>query len=470
MPQLYRENRREILAFTTLLSLLLLIASTRNFYFSTFYNLLLVILMSAFYLKDLRRRLAALIFTFSMSMFLVFRPVIDILTGFVEHLPYHYRFSTGFDANILVASSILCIALGQRIYELWLLQKEVTVTKSYPFDEIRGIILRYAWPFYIISALALLARNLERIIYRLNHSYTSLYADFTSSLPFVVIGFASLSAVLMIVIVITSKSKRSAYGALLIYLALTGSLMLAGVRADFSKTLLFIGFILLQRDLLKTTFSRKVFIRGVIILVILVFLLMGLFFLVNVAREDFEVQATFSVPLQFLYDQGISFMAIVRGPEAVTLEMFQDKHYTFGPFIDTLDGTKSMSAYSEEFLLEGNSLASDIAYYLYGENALLGYGLGSSYLIEVFLDFHYPGAIIYSLLLGMLLGSMSQISWRHYIIDAIKLRFLMELFYIPRAPALQFVLNVMMPQFLVPLLGLLFLGYMTRLVKRRRAA
>ena len=438
-----------------------------DFYRSNWFNLGLSIVILGFSLIDMRRRIALLIFTLAMDLFLIARPILDITLKFSQYYTMHYNFESAQRANTMISVSLLAILSGSLIYETWLAEKERRWTSVFPKTSLLPSIQGLSLGIGFISFIAFFITIQEKLEFRQLNSYTALYASFQSALPFVVKGFAAICVTMVILILLSTKRTVRVYGTLLIYLGLNAYLMLTGVRADFTKTLLFALFVFLQRDLLVR--ARKKHLIGILGSAIILGGILGtVFYSVEKQRSQEPEKIGYAMPVQLIYDQSISYMTVNRGQELKSLPLFKSKHYTFGPFLDTFGKNKDLRPYTKEFVEQADSMAGDIAYVLYGEKAFAGYGLGSSYLMEVYSDFNYPGIVIYSLLLGILLGSLAQISWTNLVVDAIKLRILLEIFYIPRAPATQFIVNLFVPQFILPVGGALVFAYGLNWLSQRR--
>ncbi|PKK39920.1 hypothetical protein ABB02_00709 [Clostridiaceae bacterium JG1575] len=453
------DNRWEATLFIGLLSLFFLDLIWGDFPVSTGYNLLLFLFLLWFSLRRLKARLGLLFFSASVFFFLAARPLMDVLTNFRMHVPFNYHFPAAHRANLMISCSMLALIMGQMLYEWYFGEGKTAHGAPWPKEGVRRWMAPAAWGLFGLSLLALWTTSLERVAFRRSHSYTALYAAFRSQLPFVILGLSALCVGFFLVVLCTSKSRKAFYWALGLYTASTGIVLFAGVRANFIKSLMVALFLWVGRDVLKRKLSWKDQGRLLLAFLVVASLLVGILTVVGNSRNELKRRGQFSLPVQFFYDQSISYIALTRGQEMKAAPLSASpKHYTFGPFIDTLTRKKALGAYSLDYVKQGNSFAADIAYYLYGENALKGVGLGSSYIIETYLDFGYVGLGCYSLLLGGLLASLSAIRWRNYFLDAVKLRILLEIFYIPRAPATQMILNLAMPQFLLPIGGLWLFG------------
>ena len=437
-----------------------------NFSFSSWFNVGLSLLVMGFCLAAFRRRVALFFFGLAMNLFLIGRPVIDILTNFTAFRPMHYTTQSAITANHMISLALLGLLAGQLIYEKWLLEPEKRVTHAFPPARQSNYIF---WLVLIVGMISFLALGIsvhEKIAFRQTHSYPSLYSDFTSRLPFVIRGFSAIAATCLILIVWSAPRKRIGLSAIGLYVGLNAYLMVTGVRADFTKAIIFLVFVLLQRYVLP--FYRPRMLKRIILIGLAAGIVFsGLFFYVDRSRLDYQRRDQFILPLQLIYDQNISYMTLNRGQELAGISLYQNKNYTFGPFSDHFGAARHLKPYTKAFVEQADSLAADIAYHLYGDNAFKGYGLGSSFIMEVYHDYGFIGLAVYSMLLGMLLASLSAISWRNLIVDALKLRILLEIFYIPRAPASQFLVNLLVPQFYLPVLGSLVFGWLAAKILRK---
>ena len=103
--------------------------------------------------------------------------------------------------------------------------------------------------------------------------------------------------------------------------------------------------------------------------------------------------------------------------------------------IRKLFNIKVFSGNSVEHALYGNSLAHRLSYYEYGSWYLEGRGVGSCYIAELYHDFKWLGVIFGSLLYGILLKKISDISFKKPFRDGILLA---TTYYIILAPRGEF--------------------------------
>lgn len=424
-----------------------------SFYYSSHTNLLIAVIITIYSIMKIQNRLGLLFFVLSLILFLISRPIIDIYSNYSHFYPMHYSNRTAIIANMMILVTMLFIFIGYYIYKEYISTKVVTNNIKINYSGILSFILVIG---VIITFISLNLTVVEKIVYRRTNSYTDLYANFQSVLPFVVRGFSAIAVTLIVLKVSYFGNKRVTYILLGVYLLINFILMFTGVRANFIKTLLFVTFVFLIKERLELD-NKKKLIKNLSIIFLISVLLISILQFTESTRATQEKKANFPSFVQFVYNQGISYMSLTRGQELKSLDTFKSKQYTIGPFLDQFGNAKKYKPYTLDFVKNGDSFAADIAYYLYKENALKGYGLGSSYLIELYSDFGFIGISIYSVLLGVLLGSLTNINFNNIVLDSIKLRILLEIFYIPRAPAMQFIVNIFVPQFWLPVVAFILI-------------
>jgi oligosaccharide repeat unit polymerase len=141
-------------------------------------------------------------------------------------------------------------------------------------------------------------------------------------------------------------------------------------------------------------------------------------------------------------------------------------YYTFAPVLDyvstnfisrSLFGTKEIRPQTEESAELGKSYADTISYLALWSNLYLsGQGLGSSYIIEPYIDFGIWGLILYSILLALLIRWMTNNFGRSYLQTFIIVLLTINIYALPRDTATGFVVAILQIQ-VVGLIGLAFL-------------
>ena len=167
----------------------------------------------------------------------------------------------------------------------------------------------------------------------------------------------------------------------------------------------------------------------------------------------------FGAIVDLFYKQGVSFQWLALGHGVIAdLPGKGRSHYTFGSFIDYFaHGSVAQRFFgavplgSNNSLAKatlGHSLAHHMSYMLMGpEEYLAGHGCGSSYLLELFIDYGYLGICVFSLGLGYLLLLGPELARRRPFFLTLLLLCMTNLFLIPRAEAMGFLSFVLTMQF-----------------------
>lgn len=124
---------------------------------------------------------------------------------------------------------------------------------------------------------------------------------------------------------------------------------------------------------------------------------------------------------------------------------------------------KVYSGNSIEHALYGNSLAHRLSYYEYGDNYLLGHGVGSCYIAELYHDFGMIGVVIGNCMVGFILGKIGVNKLKYFFRDGILLAMITSLILMPRGDFDGFIGNVFG---LYSILGIWCIWYFAKLTIR----
>ena len=125
-----------------------------------------------------------------------------------------------------------------------------------------------------------------------------------------------------------------------------------------------------------------------------------------------------------------------------------------------LFGTQSYSAQTVDMALYGNSLSDTVSYLDLGQKYLEGAGLGSSYIVETFVDFGYIGVMLFSFILGIFLvwcvnKFNNSILSSYFVLVA-----LIQLFMVPRSAATSWLVLLMYIPAFILLIGIWTVSYL----------
>ncbi len=201
----------------------------------------------------------------------------------------------------------------------------------------------------------------------------------------------------------------------------------------------------------------------------------------NYIRDDKAVENSSPINMfvDFFYKQGTTFDTICQGFENEKL-LKNQKHvisYTFGDFIDyILHSTISQKIFKTDSLgtgnsikmaTESNSMAHHLSYIVLGDTYLQGHGRGTSFLIELYMDFGIIGVIIYSIILGILLIVILKLCGnKKILIRYIAFTVLANIWTLPRYSATGFLSFIITPQFWIVIIMLYVIECISKKIGR----
>ncbi|WP_010677043.1 O-antigen polysaccharide polymerase Wzy family protein [Bacillus timonensis] len=423
---------------------------------------------------NIRKRGYFLFINITIFLFLLSRPFIDMLGSYKL---VNYDEKTGSIALLLIGLSLLSLFSGVLIHEKLFKEKDFknnffTYTDSNFIKNLQ----RVSIILFFLCLIFNFMEGFEKIIFIQNSSYYDFYVEYNSRLPFFVKGFSEMVPTFLAIYLCTLPSKKQTSFVLFIYTLSTIPSLIVGSRTSFSEALVFTFLYFLMRDSLNYRASmvgldkyKKWITRSLKISIITIIpVIMILFSAYNYVRFEIEKTNDMNPIVDFVYNQGISFTTLTRGYTAAPyLPDHDNKNYTFGSFIDyitrgtpsqILFGVEGLGSNTVEHATLGNSLSHALSYHLYGKSYLNGQGAGSSYILELYLDFGLIGIVIFSILLGILFSSFSNLIGNNWFKNVILLRILMEVFLIPRGSALGWLNFLMGLQFWIPIFLCWFLS------------
>ena len=410
-------------------------------------------------IKGIKKRFLSLFFQMAMFTFLLARPVIEFLHGVgLENLPESFIEGKKIVLGLLILVEIslflgmvLCEKYGSRLVD-----RISTITGEYGTD-FRQNLQRVALCVCVVTLGLYVVQQIEPLLVIGTHNYLAYYTSFQSKLPGIVHTIASFMKYSLCIYLATLPKKRSAFVMLLIYVLSTVPSLLIGIRNPFVLSLLFSLTYYMLRDFLE---QKNVWIGKLEKILICVGIPLGIIAMVVYSFSrmggSIAIRNPLSLLANFFYSQGITFdVAVVGTTYGTELADICPVNYTFGGIIDyvyrgtigqALFGTLPLTPGNSEFnALNGNSLAHALSYLANRESYLSGTGLGSTFVLETYIDFGYIGVMLFSFILGGLLVLMSQAFGKRILLSTIILYALTNIFFMPRAEAtgwLTFVITI----------------------------
>ncbi len=278
-------------------------------------------------------------------------------------------------------------------------------------------------------------------------SYTDSYLINVDVNPIIKIGNYLFTGMVFLYLS-TRPTKKQVLILLTMFLIVEGGLqLLVGRRALLAKALLFI----LWYFICYYKFDRKKMPnKYIVFLVIFAVLVIILFWLVERSRSDRDSQFKF-------FDALSSFFTSTGGSDSVIANTIDKADefpkagivYLLNPIKEALFDNVLVrkiisvaTGASAESLVQGvdyvnahDSFSHWISYLVNSELYCNGYGMGSSYIAEVYLAFGFIGVCVGGLLLGVIIAKLSSLDLSSYSVfgKAIKLFFIYNLFTLPRS-------------------------------------
>lgn len=469
IKQTISQHKKVIGIFLSSLLLCLVVFPTRHFYFTTYAALAVFIVILVYSLKSVRTRLALLLFDLLIFLFLLGRPLIDQWSNYETYNPARYSFEQGIYASQMILVSLLGLLIGHVIYEQYLLKLKPKIKVPLIDDPgLRIWLERIALGGFILGIIAMAMVNIEKVTFRQSNDYAALYSSFKTQLPFLVIGFSKVAVTFLVLFLAVTKRIKTTVAVLGVYLLVTAIVVPIGQRAPMGRALIFAFFVLFMKVAWRKGNNKKLIKSLLIGFLVLVGILTPVFYKIGVYRWGDEAGVEESNKfLHFVHGQSVSYQVLAYGPDLLKDPKHAAKQYTFGPFLDQYINDLPENPYTQEYLDNSDSFAADMGYFLLKSQYFRGKGMGSSYMIEVYAEFGHIGLYIYSLLLGILLASLSNLKWENLPLDLIKIHILTDIFYIPRAQATRFLVNLTTPKFLLPILCSFVLAWvLTKYISR----
>lgn len=133
----------------------------------------------------------------------------------------------------------------------------------------------------------------------------------------------------------------------------------------------------------------------------------------------------------FFEEEGTSFILV--GYASQFKGQLHKAYYSLGYVADYFMGPYKDKV---ERALLGNQFADTVTYMLYPDDFVNGYGLGSSYVAELYYDFGYMGVCIINLIIGRFLRKMTQYEKKSILQRAIMFQVFYNMVFIPRGTLL----------------------------------
>lgn len=437
------------------------------------YNMMLVaslLVLSGniiFAMRDLKNRILFLFFSLAQFVFLLIRPLIDMVSGDEWWLKY-WESAEQF-AMVALFLTFISMYLGGNIAAN--IKTKTEAARLGKLNKVEHKYIKYiqivAGTGYGITWLCHMVAGIEKVVFMRGKVYAEYYVSFESKLPYVIIVMSAMMLYFLCIFLATRPSKKISLIALGAYIISALPSLIIGIRNPIVLNCMFAFLYYFIRDVLG---DEKKWIGKIEKTIMVIALPISVIFLgaYNYLRSAEQVTKNIgSILLDFFYSQGVTFEVLIIGHGAMPyLPERSFRNYTFGGIIDYIaHGSIAQKLWGAEAIPDGNSIfnafqsnnfAHNMSYIAKGKEAYLnGEGFGSSYILETYVDFGYIGLVIFSFILGIIL--IYAMTWlrKNILTFTITLTALTTVFFAPRAEALGWIQFLIYIQFWLPVLGTL---------------
>lgn len=400
-----------------------------------------------FCIKNIANRVLLLLFDIVIFVFLMCRPIIDVLKGATRW--HYYADDSIYFAITSVAVSLIFLHLGCYFCERCFRDSaDKSIMTLAPQSQSVVDFRMIAFLLYLICMVFFMASEMDKVIFMQGRSYTEFYTGYTSSLPGSFYTISQMMPYALCVYLATLPPKKPAFFAQLLYVLSAIPQLIIGIRNPIVLNVIFVLIYYLMRDCIgdKEKWLGKV--EKLIIIIGAPIAAFGLSVMNYLRAGNSNPNGGFFASIiDLFYKQGVSFDVLCMAHNAIPNLPGGTKCYTFGPFIDGISQSRIgqvlfdvaifPSGNNEIRAVEGNIFAHSMSYVAHPDY-LTGSGWGSSYILETFADFGWFGIIIYSFIFGCLFVFGVRAMKRGWFMRIVLLAAFMQLMFIPRAEALGF--------------------------------
>ena len=394
----------------------------------------------------------ALLLTFFLISFFTFL-LGQYTLGMITGLTWWKTFSFEITKHILIS---LYLSLFSLFIGFYLAHHRDKNKKKIPviFLNVDNNIVKAIKILFYITLIFQFVVVLEQVVFVQNSTYLNLYTSYNSKLPYVFIKFGDLFYFAYYALLSTMPKKSEIKMPTILFLIIALLTILTGARGNTVIAVMIVSMYFIYRELhgrkinnTKYEWVKRWYIYLAMVLTPLIIAFLSAYSSIRsgVDINDFNL---FSEIMQFFHDQGGSVNIIGYVKYYENQLPSTNISYFFGPIISFISNGFLGSLFTgKEFeinnliqtALFGNNLGATITYIIMPENYLIGIGLGTQYIAEVYIDFGYVGIIGYNLFLGFLIYKFNFNQTNKWYINAIIFSVYPNILFIARDFALTWV-------------------------------
>lgn len=426
----------------------------KKFNINFFLVLVIWLAMVLYYLQDIKKNSALLLFLLSFFVLLIGREFVFAYSGVTRY--YLYGEDIDNKTYIILYISLICLFIGSKL------------ASSVDFG-VNNVKLKYGsnynklikYIFFITTVSTVLWNIIKfRAISKIGYVKSFSQGLNLSGGPLMYLANFSFMSFCLYLSLMEDKGKT--FRAIYFYMVTLITSLLTGGRATFILGCVVVAIYIFIRQKNEGGWISKRFVWIGILLTpfLLVFLLVF-----DDIRSKNDVEIKDNALVSFLDQQGGSVNNIKRvmywEDELLDMKLVSfnstKSQLTENFLVRNIFDVKVNNNNSVKKALEGNSLAHRLSYYNYGNLYLQGRGTGSSYIAEVYFDFGIVGVMLANVLYGFLLYKISNIDKKGFK-TAILLFISAYIIYAPRDSFDAFISNLL-PIYIIA--GILFIFAIT---------
>lgn len=431
-----------------------------------FYSVMLLWLNNTiFACQQIHRRTGILVFQLAFFNFLLGGTFITYLeTGKTLY---------SFDTNILIHSFFSLYISQLFLYFAYAyIEKKPFINRWIKSDRDNNNLLSYIRLVSLIiiafSFFPYLWEVYDKINFVSNNSYADIYLRGSSNLPMPIQKIAQCFEPSFYIYLGTMPSKRKAMVPILMFVAAAALSVLVGARADFARSIMIIFFYFLARDRWRGL-GEKRWIGKKELVVSLALVPILILFLYNIGHERWDNAVDSGSALDgikdFFVEQGVS-VSVIHYSKQYENELPDNmyvlgpvlKLFTENPIVKEIFSFESYGKQTYESAIYSNKFGDAISYIVMPARYFLGYGMGASYIAEVYHSSGYIGLMLINIFYGLVFQIIDRLFGKNTWITAISLLMLYRLIYSPRAQTLDFISNTFNITYIALFIGVIVIA------------
>lgn len=397
--------------------------------------------------------LGLFIYNFSRKKVMIFSFLITFFMFLLGEIFINQFDDTAFHAinTESIIHAYICVYLSLVFFQIGtMLNRHKIVCKGFSIkkksnDENIKYIQKSCTILYLIFGTCSLAVVSERLILSWTlGSYTATFINFKSSLPGMVTQFAGMADMVFFLYLATVPDPRKSKLVLGLKVFISLVLLVFGTRSTIIMTFIIIFVYCIYYENLEGK-EYQIIHKSIYILIAMMLPIILILFDYIMAYRDGRAYTFNGVGdslKHIITSVGGSINVITYGYEKNAL--LPDKLYSIGGIIDFFTknifarkilGVQQYGGNTVEMALYGNSFSNALTYIVKRASYLSGYGMGSSYIAEVFHDFGYFGIAVINVIYGKILSTTDKLEKSRFIKNTIVLMASYNILVAPRAYA-----------------------------------